>query len=400
MQRKKGKKKKSPAQKTLSSSDKSIVESLLKDFKVEDPSRVIAQITNPHIAQAVIERLPLSDDSTVTILKSFQNEFSEKSVQKAVKKAFFRLETKGISFEAEISSRRPDPDSIFKPVKDAESQVFIGPIADFWGLRALIIILTRNIKGQDLAVGMVSDEKGIQEFLFGNFTRKKVREIKSQISENAGPMVETTLSHAAAILEAGYQSSKEEGKNSISPDFLEFRPILFDLVQEPDKRVFDDFLPQLSGSEKIITQTGVQELFEKVTMKNWIITFDVLKPYMEEIFNVDDSPLFLSDAQKLDRVRELKLKAMNEIFSSTRRHLLKDRLMEMSYFFSKQGDDKSSRLALTASGCVEKGGEILSQNPVLEFIVEQSLSFYNDAIKSGELKEEGTEEDTSGLIVT
>ena len=121
---------------------------------------------------------------------------------------------------------------------------------------------------------------------------------------------------------------------------------------------------------------------------------------MEEIFNVDDSPLFLTDAQKLDRVRELKLKAMNEIFSSTRRQLFKDRLTEMSYFFSKQGDERSSRLALAASGCVEEESEILSQNPVLEFIVEQSFSFYNDAINSGELEEESKDGDPSGLILT
>ncbi|MFC1884135.1 hypothetical protein ACFL2O_05135 [Thermodesulfobacteriota bacterium] len=400
MHRKTRKKKKSPIQKILSPSDESIVASLLKDFEEKDPFQLIAGISSPNIAEAIIERLPLSGDSAVVVLKSFQNEFSEKSVQKAVKRAFFKLETKGISVEPDMVSNGPDPDSILKPVKDAESQVFIGPIADSWGLRAVVIILTRSVKGQYLAVGMASDEKGIQEFLFGNFSRKKVREIKNQISDNAGPLVKTTLSHAAAILEIGYQSCREDGKNSISPDFIEFRPVLLDLVPEPDKRVLDDFIPQLSGSEKTITQAGLQELFEKVTMKNWIITFDILRPYMEEIFSVDDSPLFLTDAQKLDRIREPKLKAMSEIFPPPRRHLLKDRLIEMSYFFSKLGDDRSSRLALSASECMAEEGGILGQNPVLEFLVEQSFSFYNDAIKSGELKEESKDEDPSGLIVT
>ena len=389
MQQKKRKKRKNPSAPPISSTDESFVASLLEKIESEEPFRIIAQIKSPLIARTFIERIPLKGEATVAILRLFQNEFKDKDVQKAIKRTLFRLESKGVSVEREIDSD-PGSSPIFRPVEKETPGVVIGPVADSFGFRAVLITLNRNVKGQDLAVGIISDEKGIQEFLFGNFSRKRVREIKAEIEENAGPLVETTLSHAAAVLETAYKCHKmSEHHNTISPDFVEFRSVLLGMVPEPGRRDFVGCLPQLLESEETITQSGLLQLFEKVTMKNWIIDLETLTPYLEEFLKVDESPLVLSESQKHDRMREIKTKATNDIFPAVRRALLRDRLEEMSYFFAKLGDERSSRLALAASRSIEDNGPILRQNPVLEFIVESSFSFYGKGIISEEENKEG-----------
>jgi hypothetical protein len=388
MQRKKKNRKKPPLTRALSSNDEEIVAALTEKFQAEDPSRLIAQIPTPLIAKTIIERLPLISESTVEILQLFQSKFKEKSVQKAVKRAFFRLESKGISVDhKEINQIESEP--LFKPVAKEAPGIFIGPVGDSTGLRAVLITLNRTVKGQDLAAGIISDEMGIQEFLFGNFTRKKVREIKAEFEENAGPFVETTLAHAGAILETAYNChNKDDPNNPLPSDFVNFRPILQNMVPKPGKEDLEGHLPSLSESEKNVTQSGLAELFEKGTMKNWIIGFDVLTPYLEDIHKVDESPLVLSEAQKHERIAEIKAKAMNEIFTANKRALLRDRLSEMSYFFSKLGDDRTSRLALAASGCIYEDGPIISQNPVLEYIMESSFAFYSEGINQGAREDE------------
>ena len=60
------------------------------------------------------------------------------------------------------------------------------------------------MKGVDVGVGLVSDEQGILQFFFGNFSKKRAREIEDSMKAETGLLVETSLSHAATILEDAY----------------------------------------------------------------------------------------------------------------------------------------------------------------------------------------------------
>lgn len=387
----KRKKGKSHISSPLSSNDEKSVADLLERIEIDPPPDLIARITSPIIAQTVIERMPLEGEVTVSFLQLLHDKFSDKIVQKAVKRAFFRLQRKGFSVD-QTGSTVSESGPVFKPIEKEPPGVFIGPIADGFGFRAVFITLNRTNKGQDLAVGMISDEKGVQEFLFGNFNRKKVREIKAEIEENAGPLVATTLSHVATLLETAYECHhKGDPLGAVSADFIEFRSIFRNELFGSDTKDLINYLPQLSESEKIMTQSGLVELFEKATMKNWIIDFETLKPYLEDIVEANDSPLVLAETQKQDRLREIKTKAMKDIFPPKRLALLRKRLEEMSYFFLKSGDDKGSRLARAASGTIQDDVSIFEQNPVPEFIIESSFSFYTEG-RNQEAQEESFKE--------
>ena len=98
----------------------------------------------------------------------------------------------------------------------------------------------------------------------------------------------------------------------------------------------------------------LEKLFQHSLLEFWIDDFESLEPFMEDISKLQDSPLLLNDAQKADRMGEIKKRGIEEIFPAARRTLLKYRLEEMAYLFFKLEDEESSRLALTAAMTAEQ----------------------------------------------
>jgi hypothetical protein len=134
-------------------------------------------------------------------------------------------------------------------------------------------------------------------------------------------------------------------------------------------------------------------------MESWLIAFEDLKPFMEDILKVEGSPIVLSDAQKADRVRQIKDKSIEELFPGPRRALLKHNLEEMAYFFFKLDQDEYSRMALTAARNLDEEDTILRKNMVVEFLLERSMQYYMDLAGKESAEDETLEPDDSPRII-
>lgn len=119
---------------------------------------------------------------------------------------------------------------------------------------------------------------------------------------------------------------------------------------------------------------------------------------MEEIQKTEESPIFISEAQKTDRLDEIKEKAVTELYPESKRALLKYRLEETAYVFFKLGEEDYARLSLLAALSLDKTDSILGVNPFLKTLVERTLDLYFKSIKEME-RPEGTEEDPSPKII-
>jgi hypothetical protein len=121
---------------------------------------------------------------------------------------------------------------------------------------------------------------------------------------------------------------------------------------------------------------------------------------MEDILEVDESPIVLDDVQKADRIRDIKKKGMEELFPEAKRVLLKHRLEEMAYLFFKLGEEGPSHLALIAAAGVEQEETVLKPNMLLEFLFDRSLHLYMDMAKGKDGKpEHHKKENESSIIV-
>jgi hypothetical protein len=396
MRRNKKPKKKKTDPSTLLKSEESLVTSLLEDFKKAAPAEIAARIPHSHLAGIFLERLPLDNEFPVPLLLALDEAFKDKKTHKLVKRILFRLKQKGVPID-ESFPQRESHDTILSRTQKEEPVAYIGPIASTIGSRAVLIVLHSAIKGYQAGIGLVSEAEGMLQFLYGPFSKKRIKEIKGSLSQEAGPLVETSLPHAATILEIAYRRHIELHSDAPS-QYPELRPRLLEKVTILDRPIIYDFLTEIPN-DGTLTDIQLEKLFTHNLMESWLINFEDLKPFMEDILKVEGSPIVLSDAQKVDQIRQIKDKSIEELFPGPRRALLKHNFEEMAYFFFKFDQNEYSRMALTAARNLDEEDTILMKNRVIEFLLERSMQYYMDLAGKEDAEDETLEPDDSPRII-
>jgi len=361
-------KKKSTSDPSISASEEALVCNLVREFRNIDPAEIASRVTDLHIAKILIERLPADDEQSIPLMIALVKAFDNKQVRKAVKKVLFKLERRGVHV-GELYPEDTPSLNVLTQVPKEKPVAYIGPVLNLLGTRAVMIVMQRDLKAQHVGAGIVSDENGMSQFIYGMFSKKQIREIKGSISEDS-LLMETSLSHAATILEASYQSHLKLHSDA-QAEYLELRPWLFENASLLDRPVVYDFMSQESVIDRSLTYSNVKKLFEHDLMQTWRIDYEDISPFMEEIIGIGESPIFLSESQKADRAGQIKEKCAEALFPASKRALMKHRLEEMAYIFFKQGQDEYARLSLMAD---------LKMDPVVYIIVERSFEFYMDKI--------------------
>jgi len=396
MRRNKKPKKKKTNHPSLIKSEETLVTSLLEDFKNVDPAEIVARIPHSHLAGIFLERLLLDNELPVPLLLALDEAFKDKKLHKLVKRILFRLRQKGVPVDASFPQRTRH-DTILTRTQKEEPVAYIGPIAGTMGNRAVLIVLQSGVKGYQAGIGLVSEAEGILQFLYGPFSKKRIKEIKGSLSQEAGPLVETSLPHAATILEIAYRRHVEVHSDS-SSQYPELRPWLLENVTVLVRPIIYDFVSEIPG-DGTLSDSQLGKLFDHNLMDSWLIDFEGLKPFMEDILKVEGSLIVLSDAQKADHVRQIKDKSIKELFPGPKRTLLKHNLEEMAYFFFKLDQDEYSRMALTAAQNLDEEDTILRKNMVVEFLLELSMQYYMDLAAKEGAEDENLEPDDSPRII-
>jgi len=396
MRRNKKPKKKKTNHPSLLKSEETLVTSLLEDFKNVDPAEIVARIPHSHLAGIFLGRLPLDNELPVPLLLALDEAFKDKKLHKLVKRILFRLRQKGVPVDASFPQRASHNTILTRSQKE-EPVAYIGPIAGTMGNRAVCIILQSAVKSYQAGIGLVSEAEGILQFLYGSFSKKRIKEIKGSLSQEAGPLVETSLPHAATILEIAYRRHVEMHSDAPS-QYPELRPWLLENVTVLVRPIIYDFVSEIPG-DGTLSDSQLGKLFDHNLMDSWLIDFEGLKPFMEDILKVEGSLIVLSDAQKADHVRQIKDKSIKELFPGPKRTLLKHNLEEMAYFFFKLDQDEYSRMALTAAQNLDEEDTILRKNMVVEFLLERSMQYYMDLAGEEGAGDENLEPDDSPRII-
>ncbi len=395
--RKRPKKKKISQPLSLTQEEQKAVSALLREMNEIDPARLASRIPDSRHAQAVVEQVRL-DAPVIPFLIAVKERFADKNVQKAVKKALFKLKQRGLGIEEYVKPGE-DTASALKAPRIHEPEVFVGPLLDMSGSRALLLIHYRTMKTPHVGAGMVSHREGIRNFLYGPFSRKKTRQMMTRLEEFAGPLVTTSFSHAAAVLEQAYQKHMENHPDA-PPDYLELRPWLLREAPPLDHPAVYDIITRDSTADRDLTDSDMDKLFQHRLLKPWRIEFEGLRPYIEELRKIEDSPLILAEAQKSDQAARIREKCMKELFPLPERLLFRHMLEEMAFFFFKTGEEDYARLCLNAAAPLDRENENLLRYPVIAFFVELNISEYMKMIQGARTEDaQQTEETPSGLII-
>jgi hypothetical protein len=256
----KKKKRRAPAS-DLSGEEQLLVTKLLEDRKTSDPLSFTSRIKDSKMAEALAGNLPLDDPATPDLLVEIGKAFPQKTVQRAVKKTMFRLRQRGIH----VSDSEPDKAPSFSVAREEPSS-YVGPI-DGSGNRPLFIAIPQGASGVDLGMGVINDEQGIIEFIYGRYSRKRLKEVKGVFFSSVPHMVETSLSHAATLLENAYKN--EEGNpKATAREYLKLRPWLLENVELLGKPAVKAVIPPDSVTTEILTRTQLERLLQHELMSS------------------------------------------------------------------------------------------------------------------------------------
>ena len=380
MGRKKKPGKKKPLQPTaLTKEEDCLVTSILEGYETSDPAEIVARVPDLPMARAVAERLCLGSEPSISLLLALKERFEDKQINKTIKREFFKLKQKGVVVEEPFETV-DSPNFEIRLHEENKSEAFVGPILNMFGSRAVLITHFKGAKGRHVGMGLVSDEDGIHDFFYGATGKKRLTEMKDRLSENAGPMVETSLAHAATIMETAY-SRHIELHPGAPTDYFELRPWFLLNIPILEHAAIYDFIPEGQLTNKIITDSQLDRLFKHGLMESWVIELARLKPFLEELIKMDDSSIILSEQQKSDQARRIRENCIENLFPETERALLKCRLEEMAYFYFKQGEEDFCRLCLDAGFSLAQEDRHGIKNPVLSYIVSRSIALYMDLAK-------------------
>jgi hypothetical protein len=363
---------------SLSPEEQILLNRFLEDFGTSAPEKLVDQIPSIALAEKLVETLPLDHPATPHFLAAIGKAFPQKAMQKAVRKKRFKLKQRG------ISSAEPEPAN--EPVLVSTTErpsAYLGPI-DGAGNRPVLIAIPQRLSGVDLAMGVVNDEKGILDFVYGRYSRKKMKEIKDVFFSKVPYMVETTLSHVATVLEHAYNLEKENPGRGAG-EYLRLRPWLLKNADLLDRPAVLDAIPLSSINPAMLTDTRIQRLLHHELMASWVLDPERLGTLMEEIGKAEESPIFISEAQRKEHVHTIKEQGIAEIFREKDREILRSRLQEMAHLFFKIGEEALARLCLAASISLDEKDSLLKVNPLLSALVERSLAFVDKPARDSPL---------------
>jgi len=161
-----------------------------------------------------------------------------------------------------------------------------------------------------------------------------------------------------------------------------------------------DMVPEDWASELVLTRGDVTDLFDDPLMDSWLIEPELIKPFVEEMVRVEESPIILTPLQKAARIQEVQNKCLTDIFPLDKRKRLRYRLQETAYLFLKLGQEKTAKTALAAANAAVQEATALRANPLLEVLLQRSLPVYDEAFAEEDGEHlQGEADEASPLIL-
>jgi hypothetical protein len=293
----------------------------------------------------------------------------DKKVRKTIKRSLFRLKSKGIVVE-EILLDKERP--VLRPFQADPKEGFASGI-DFLGNRLLWLVIPHPGRGLTVMNGVISDQKGIVDFSQDEMTRKGFRSFFEEVQEKSPfPFVKMEPSYVAFLFTQAYQYHLDK-KIDAPQGYLHAKSEIDRIKKVYAKPLIYSALQadEIAADDRILRKGG--DLLKIDILSSWGIEEDHIRPYADELWEAEQSKIFLNQAQKEARFQGIYQKALTELFSGERKLLYQRRLEEMAYVLLQLGRDEEAKISLSVAMDLEKPLNPIQPNPFLFQLVIKSI---------------------------
>jgi hypothetical protein len=284
------------------------------------------------------------------------------TVRREIRRALFKLHQHGIEPPAAVPARS----AAGAPAVEPNVSAIISPI-DGVGARLVWLYKARAQGGLSRLQGLTAEHEGLVGANVTHITRRELRDERRDIERRSSiKLVDADYRLADFMLCEAYHRTPEARRGQVG-NFLALRVEILAGSPAADYRhpVYDEF----SGT---LAQEPSVELLKEPELGGWVIAQADLKPYLDEIAEIRQSPLVLNKYQQEERVNAVVAKAAEQFFAGEPGVLMRRRLEDTAYYLARTGRTHAARWAASAAARI-RDGETLGRIPLFVQYVMRSM---------------------------
>jgi hypothetical protein len=361
--------------------------------RLQDQSLAVADL-NERIGQDPAADLALAallgdypTPEAAQVLLAWDTQTQDKSLRREIHRSLYKLSQKGVQVARPVQEpARP----ILTPI---EPEGYLSAM-DGRGDRLVWLVKPRMGGGLHYLSALVNEPEGMRYVEGAEVTRKAIRLMRQDLStEHQITMIDAPWRYCDFIMSEGYDRAKTRNGQAV-----ESYPALRSHLLSTPAQPVEVPLPAKLDAEAIaadasLVATSVQ-LFEEPQMQRWLLDHEQAHRYIEQIAQLQDSPLVLNRYQQQDRIQTVIDKAIDELFSGDDGRSYARRLEETAFYLATLGRLEAAKRALAVALALKRSQQGGKGIPFCEELVRQSL-----ALHYREEKQQEQEESRSSLIM-
>lgn len=348
-----------------------------------DPS-VDALLAGPDGAALADALGELGTAATAGHLAGLVAALPDKDVQKAVRRALFRLGQRGVVVPAAAPLAGPPPRLLRA---DAGVEGFVSGI-DGRGDR-IVWLVKRQADGATLVVAAELNEPGgLRDVRVFETTRKQLRETRTRLERETGiRLVAADWRALDALLVEG-----QDRAGTTARDWRRLRGrITAEPPASPAELASHRVTPPAEAEVAGLARDAVALLAEP-EVRTWWPDPTALQPVLDELAQLRDSPLVLAPAQQEERIRALLERAATSLYPPA---VTARRLEATAYVLAERGRASAARQALATAHLLRHQPAPSAPPPLVAALVQQAV-----AARYASAQAERTDARRDALVVT
>ena len=304
----------------------------------------------------------IASDESASQLRRMEAAATDKQVRKAVKRALYRLQQRGIASAAPspVASAAPSP------VLATPLEGYVSPVD---GRGDQLIWLIRPQPGGVLHLfAVLNDPQGLREVALHSATRKALKTLQRELEQRHDVrLAPIDWRHADFLVRRAFQWARASGAR-MDGDYPALRA---QWTHEPAAEA-SPLAPPVADAAALARSA---ELLTEPEFRTWFRTVEDLAPFLEEFGGVQDSPLVLNPMQQQERYDDIIARAIDATYGGEHHDTWSRRLTEMArYFAATRRPARAAEAAAVASALA--AGTAPREIPFCDQLVRASIAFF------------------------
>jgi hypothetical protein len=343
---------------------------------------------SPEADLAIAHRLgDEPSEESARLLRRLEDGAADKLVRKEARRGLYKLGQRGVAIpeiaaEAPIRIEAPPLEGYLCPVDGRGDQ--------------LIWLVKPGPGGVLHLFAVINDPEGLREVELSLLTRKALRALRDDLAaKHELRFVAADWRYCDFLIHRALEWARQRGTR-ISGDYPALRQ---QLTHEPPATEHRPLVlahvgeTEVAGQPELLANSA--DLLAEKELRTWFFAPEPLRPYLDELQSIRESPLVLDPVQERERIEAVLERAVEELFGGELRDSWARRLYEMAYFFWASGRAEQARRAVAAAAALARSGRGGRDIPFFEELARTSLAVYFEAAVEAE-----SERTASSLVLT